>query len=228
MTEEEWLTLDNFERLLDYAAGFGSNRLARLFGCACYRRILPMLHYAESRKAFECAELYADCLIEKEELRAARLLAEQKWSRKKGHYSQVPRNCRENRVDCAIEGVRFLASASDINRVLMQRMAIAVRSAFRAEFGEDDSQRCVYASLIRDIFGNPFRSVDFDPEWLTETTLALARTMYDARNFHAMPILADALQDAGCEDSAILDHCRYANSLHVRGCWVVDLVLGRS
>ena len=102
MTEEEWLTLDNFERLLDYAAGFGSNRLARLFGCACYRRILPMLHYAESRKAFECAELYADCLIEKEELRAARLLAEQKWFQKKPDYKKL-RNGRETSAPSRLE-----------------------------------------------------------------------------------------------------------------------------
>ena len=51
--------------------------------------------------------------------------------------------------------------------------------------------------------------------------------MYEARDFGAMPILADALQDAGCEDAAILDHCRDANGVHVRGCWVVDLVLGK-
>ena len=52
--------------------------------------------------------------------------------------------------------------------------------------------------------------------------------MYDARNFHAMPILADALQDAGCEDATILGHCRDENNLHVRGCWVVDLILGKA
>ncbi len=227
MTEEEWLTTANFERLLDYAAGFGSNRLARLVGCACYRRILPMLHYAESRKALELTELYADCLIEKEVLRAARQLAEQKWFQKKPDYKQL-RNSRETSFYEAFSGVHFLASATDINSVLMLRMAIAVRSAFRAEFSEVDSQRCVYASLIRDIYGNPFRYIDFDPEWLTETSLALAQTMYDARNFHAMPILADALQDAGCEDAAILDHCRDATGPHVRGCWVVDLVLGKA
>ena len=227
MTEEEWLTTDNFERLLDYAAGFGSNRLVRLVGCACYRRILPMLHYAESRKALEYTELYADCLIEKEDLRAARQLAEQKWFQKKPDYKQL-RNSRETSIDRAFSGVHFLASATDINSVLMQRMAIAVRSAFRAEFSEVDVQRSVYASLIRDIFGNPFRSIDFDPEWQTDTAVGLAQTMYDTRNFRAMPILADALQDAGCEDAAILDHCRDENSLHVRGCWVVDLVLGKA
>ena len=186
-----------------------------------------MLQYAESRKALECTELYADCLIEKEDLRAARQLAEQKWFQKKPDYKQL-RNSRETSFDQAFSGVHFLASATDINSKLMQRMAIAVRSAFRAEFSGVDSQRCVYASLLRDIYGNPFRPVAFDPAWRTSTAVGLARTMYDARHFHAMPILADALQDAGCEDTAILDHCRDENGLHVRGCWVVDLVLNKS
>jgi hypothetical protein len=76
--------------------------------------------------------------------------------------------------------------------------------------------------------GNPFRSVAFDPRWRTSTAVGLARTMYDDRDFGAMPILADALQDAGCEDAAILNHCRDPHQVHVRGCWVVDLVLGKT
>jgi hypothetical protein len=83
------------------------------------------------------------------------------------------------------------------------------------------------STLLRDIFGNPFRPVAIDPAWLTSTVLALARQMYDSRDFSAMPILADALQDAGCDSADLLDHCR-SDGPHVRGCWVVDLVLGRS
>jgi hypothetical protein len=81
---------------------------------------------------------------------------------------------------------------------------------------------------LRDIFGNPFRPVSFPPVWRTDTAIALARNMYESRDFSAMPILADALQDAGCDSAAILDHCRSAEQLHVRGCWVVDLVLGKT
>ena len=77
-----------------------------------------------------------------------------------------------------------------------------------------------------DIVGNPFRPVSFLPEWRTDTAVALARQMYESREFGAMPILADALQDAGCDDAAVLDHCRGPGP-HVRGCWVVDLVLGK-
>jgi hypothetical protein len=81
-------------------------------------------------------------------------------------------------------------------------------------------------TLLREIFGNPFRPVPFSQAWRTDTTLALARQMYEARDFSAVPILADALQDAGCDNEDILNHCR-APGVHVRGCWVVDLVLGK-
>src|SRR5262245_41205627 len=83
------------------------------------------------------------------------------------------------------------------------------------------------ASLIRDVFGNPFRPVALDPACLTSTVVSLTRQMYESRDFSLMPILADALQDAGCDNADILDHCR-GGGVHVRGCWVVDLVLGKS
>ncbi|MCE9566326.1 MAG: hypothetical protein K8U57_30245 [Planctomycetes bacterium] len=81
---------------------------------------------------------------------------------------------------------------------------------------------------MRDIFGNPFRPVTFSPEWRTSTAVALARQLYESRDFSAMPILADALQDAGCDIDDILTHCRDEKQVHVRGCWVVDMVLGKS
>ena len=84
-------------------------------------------------------------------------------------------------------------------------------------------ERSLQAAILRDIFGNPFRPVTFSPSWQTDTAVTLASQMYDARDFSAMPILADALQDAGCDSADVLDHCREAGP-HVRGCWVVDLV----
>jgi hypothetical protein len=80
-----------------------------------------------------------------------------------------------------------------------------------------------YPALFDDIAPRP---VSFSPEWRTDTAVALARQMYDSRDFGAMPILADALQDAGCDNEGILTHCR-GEGPHVRGCWVVDLVLGK-
>ena len=83
-----------------------------------------------------------------------------------------------------------------------------------------------HCDLLRDIFGNPFRKVKFNKKWRTDTAIALARQMYESRDFGAMPILADALQDAGCDNEGVLNHCRGPGP-HVRGCWVVDLVLGK-
>jgi hypothetical protein len=81
-------------------------------------------------------------------------------------------------------------------------------------------------TAIRDIFGSSFRPIACSADWRTATAVALGRQMYESRDFGAMPILADALQEAGCDNPDILDHCR-GSGPHVRGCWVVDLVLGR-
>ena len=86
----------------------------------------------------------------------------------------------------------------------------------------------VVIPFLRDIVGNPFRPVAVDPGWLTSTVVDLARGIYAERAFDRLPILADALQDAGCENADILGHCRDPQAVHVRGCWVVDLVLGKS
>jgi len=80
---------------------------------------------------------------------------------------------------------------------------------------------------LRCIFGNPFRPVAIDPQWLTSTVTLLAKGIYDDRAFDRLPILADALQDAGCDNADVLNHCRDTGP-HARGCWVVDLVLGKT
>jgi hypothetical protein len=83
-----------------------------------------------------------------------------------------------------------------------------------------------HSVIIRDIFGNPFRPITFDPSWRTLSAVRLAQTIYDERAFDKMPELGDAFERAGCRDEAILNHCREPGE-HVRGCWVVDMVLGK-
>ena len=82
------------------------------------------------------------------------------------------------------------------------------------------------AALLRDIFGNPFQPVSLDPTWLSSTVQAMATGIYAERAFDRMPILADALEEAGCDNLDILNHCRGPGT-HVLGCWVVDLLLGK-
>jgi hypothetical protein len=89
-------------------------------------------------------------------------------------------------------------------------------------------QEATFHSLIlRDIAGPlPFRPVTIDPRWQSSTVLDLARTIYEQRTFEHLPILADALMDAGCDNEDIIQHCQ-SKEPHVRGCWVLDLLLGK-
>jgi hypothetical protein len=84
-----------------------------------------------------------------------------------------------------------------------------------------------FEEVFREIFGNPFHPVAFDPVWRMSDVMALAEGIYDERAFERMPILADALQDAGCDSDDILNHLRDPNAAHVRGCWALDPILGK-
>ncbi len=102
----------------------------------------------------------------------------------------------------------------------------ATRTALR-QVGQsaDEAQ----GGLLHELFGNPFRRVVLDPAWLrwTDGTVPkMAQAIYDERDFDRLPILADALEEAGCADAAILGHCRFPAE-HVRGCWLLDLILDR-
>jgi hypothetical protein len=103
-----------------------------------------------------------------------------------------------------------------------------MRSALRVFLEQGKDLAPTACSLLRDIFGNPFRPLAFDPAWRTSNTLGLATAMYESRDFANMPILADALEEAGCDVPDVLEHCRNEAGVHVRGCWVVDQVLGKS
>jgi hypothetical protein len=90
----------------------------------------------------------------------------------------------------------------------------------------EETELHAQCTLVRDIFGNPLHSPIANPSWLTSTVTNLAQAIYTDRAFDRMPILADALEDAGCTNQDILAHCRQPGE-HVRGCWVVDLLLGK-
>ncbi|MDY3552759.1 hypothetical protein R5W24_001848 [Gemmata sp. JC717] len=218
MTEEEWLACDDPELLTCEDIGT-RDRKWRLVLCACCRRVWKRLVDERSRRAIEQSERYADGLISDEEMGTAESAAFAAWteiSNKHGDspwragsaaaaYSSqhsIPENDRSNAMGAVIEGFSKAA-----RRTAEQR---------------------AQAQIIRDVFGNPFRLVAFFPSWRTDTVVALAQQMYASRDFSAMPILADALQDAGCDNADVLDHCRDPKGVHVRGCWVVDSVLGKA
>jgi hypothetical protein len=90
----------------------------------------------------------------------------------------------------------------------------------------EEDERRIQCDLLRDIFINPFHAVAFDTFWQTPQVVALADSIYGGRAFDQLLRLAEALEEAGCTNADILAHCR-APGPHVRGCWVVDLLLGK-
>jgi hypothetical protein len=92
------------------------------------------------------------------------------------------------------------------------------------------AERPLEANLLRDLFGNPFRPVAIDPSWLiwnNGTVTRIAETIYREQAFDRMPILADALEEAGCTNPEMLSHCRQEGAVHARGCWLIDLLLNK-
>jgi hypothetical protein len=173
----------------------------------------------------EVRELHAMGQASDEELWEAIEAAAQARDEAKGVFRDAPVNIHR-RPEAAPAWAAAAASTNSetaIQYVLNAAGCVCPRG-WKAGIAEEQAAQCV---LLRDIFGNPFHSAWFGPEWRTSTAVALASQMYDSRDFGAMPILADALQDAGYDNDDILNHCRGPGP-HVRGCWVVDLVLGKS
>ena len=107
---------------------------------------------------------------------------------------------------------------------MVESVAFDANQVFGA--GHERTIRIAHCRIVREIFGNPFLPVTLNIPWLTSTVLALANGIYQEKAFDRMPILADALQDAGCDNEDVLNHCREPGE-HVRGCWVVDLILSK-
>ena len=104
--------------------------------------------------------------------------------------------------------------------------AIGTANQAAAAASDTKVEEEMQAELLRDIFGDPLREIHLDRQFVTPTITAMSKQMYDSHDFVSMPMLANALEAAGCRDTAILDHCR-SPSPHVRGCWVLDLILGK-
>ena len=217
MTEPEWLGATDPAPMLEFLKGKASDRKLRLFGVGCCRRKWKYLADRLFEEAVAVAEVFADDADAVGAVDFARWnagVALARWRRREGSAGV--------HVRAGDAAVRVTYTPPSVAHIALRTSGVPVNSA-AARAREAGEQ----AALVRDIFGNPFRPVAIDPGWLTSTVLALAEGAYAERAFDRLPILADALQDAGCEDAAVLDHCRGEGS-HSRGCWVVDLVLGKS
>jgi hypothetical protein len=207
-------------------------RKLRLWACACCRRVVHLLTDERSRAGLEALERYVDGELGEKEFRAAILAAAKvTWDTEAANAPGSEYNAA-TAVCSAMEDIQDEFTDTEeaagwaVNAVAAEvpdEPATGYDGHITARAAEQRAQ----ADLLREVFGNPFRPVALDPAWLTSDVRALAHAIYAERAFERMPILADALQEAGCESEDVLAHCRSATAPHVRGCWVVDLLLGK-
>jgi hypothetical protein len=217
MTEAEWLTV-HVAALEEAARRLGPRRL-RLFAVAACRGMGPMIDYPPAHAALDAAEVFADTGRSKAALRRTR----QAVQAVRDEEREAAGGVINFRIDTPLFAVHGAATENAMGVVVA---SVLLSHDYAPGGSPEDARRRLYR-VYREIAG-PAEPVAFDPGWRTSTAVALARGMYDGRDFVPMPVLADALQDAGCEDEAVLGHCRDPQAAHVRGCWVVDLVLGKS
>jgi hypothetical protein len=248
MTEAEWLACTDPTPMLKILRGKASERKLRLFAAACCWKIWPLLTARHSslldheRRAVAVAEQnlviaeqYADRLIKRAVIDTAycdvlnllfwRRPEQEPWafalvavlratSTGSGYYGQMWEYDEYDAFLCAGDVGNYIATVA----AWASKRPDDLEAMYRAE-----------AAFLRCILGNPFRPVTLDPAWLAwndGTIQKLAQAIYDDRAFDRLPVLADALEEAGCDNAEILNHCRQLGE-HVRGCWLVDLLLGK-
>ncbi len=243
VTEVEWLACTEPRPMLDFlwTQGKASDRKLRLFAVACCRRIWDLLD-VESRSNVVLTERFADGLVAQEAMPTPwplwsdmedPSLAEDggkrkaiAWARDAARMAAARATDRMGMHHPAWDAAYYAAGA-----VAWQRVGFARKSAEAeawanswntAEAGEHKEQ----VILLRDIIGNPFTSVMIDVTDRAPEVFDLAETIYDHAFFDRLPELSNALEEAGCTNQDILGHCRSGGE-HVRGCWVIDLVLGK-
>lgn len=238
MTEADWLSCTDPQQMLNSLqwASAVSDRKARLLAIAVCRRVGHLLVHAESRACVEAAERYADGLADAAEVAAAGETAEtllgDAWH---GPFARWHEAAAATAAEWACwvdepgEPPEMAAAAGHACERAASALADAnvyVGSPYVAfAEGPDTQEQAYQAALVRDIFGPlPFRRVAFAPAWRTPAAVALSRSMYEGQRFENLPLLGDALEEAGCADPDVLNHCR-RSGVHVKGCWVLDLVL---
>jgi hypothetical protein len=227
-TEASWLQSTTPGSLLVSLKGKRMPRQRRLLAVACCRRVLDLMPDPESRRAVEVAERFGDGAATAEELEAAYLAAQAVTHRRGDECQRLT-----GKEQAAAWNVWRLTYAGQLcaARSGMEEAAVwLLKRARHLGSGPETREKAEQCALIRDVVGNPFRPLpDLDPRWLSWGDGAvpkLARAIYDERRWAELPVLADALEEAGCSDGQLLGHCR-GGAAHARGCWAVDLILGK-
>jgi hypothetical protein len=210
VTEAEWLACTDPSKMLQVILDqFGARKL-RLFACACCRGLGPLLDSERCVHLLTVAERFADGLATEQELALARAAAQpmKRWGEQAAEFAARPS------LDLPWGVLRML----DYIRAAHQRKP------------DKDAARLGQVAIARDIFGNHFPRVKASPawsQWNDGLVPRMAEQIYEERTFDDLPMLADALEEAGCEQRTLLGHLR-GGGVHVPGCWALDVVLARS
>jgi hypothetical protein len=234
VTEAEWLSSTDAQKMLTFLRDRGaSERKLKLAGCACSRRVAPLPADCRLDELVAAAGRVADGEDAGTEVAAilAGLQADitdgMGWSLFQGRagIAFAAAHPPDNRF--YMTAYDWLACAAAWDRVPTATVdpddwgGLPQDPDWRAVWGREREGQ---VAILRDIFGNPLHPLVFEPRWRTEAVVSLSRGIYEERAFDRLSVLGDALEDAGCDSTVVLEHCRGPND-HVRGCWLIDEVL---
>jgi hypothetical protein len=218
MTETEWLACANPLRMLEFLRAKSSDRKLRLFAVACCRRLFDTYGYAPCwEEPLTWAEWYADGKATSLDLTEIEQEVQSDACEPCDSYSAVA------------EAVASAVATRNFDPSLVPGAVIRAANccAYLESIREENEEFASQCDLLRDLFGPLlFRPVVIAPAWLTPGVIEVAHNIYDKRSFDRLPALAKELREAGCAEAIILAHCRKKDA-HVRGCWLIDLLLGR-
>lgn len=254
MTEAEWINCADPQAMLEFLRSDRGEtrrkvgrRKMRLFACACLRGIWPLLRKSGSQEAVKVAERFVDGLAKEQELHGAYRAARAALVDEFPHLATGP-YWQSAEAAVHVAASRFSGGdhdsvahvpASAANAWALDRVGPGQGSERSCRvFESREARQAIHADWLRDIFGNPFRPAPTIERaslaWNEQTVVRLAQNIYDDRQLPVgtldltrLAVLADVLEEAGCQDQEILRHCRQSAE-HVRGCWVVDRILGKT
>lgn len=214
VTADEWdhcprsdrMLLPLHEWLLTHPASARPfDRKLRLYAVACCRQRSSLFEMDLFQRALDAAERFAEGRADTQELDAIMAIPT----------PNTQSHCIENMT------LKLTREAGK-----QYALAAATNLGVATGWGDFESVVRAQAPLLRCLIGNPFRPVTFDPNWRISAVTDLADSIDEDRAFDRLPTLADALEKARCNQPSVLAHCRDCGP-HVRGCWVIDLVLGK-
>ncbi|AMV28725.1 hypothetical protein VT84_30245 [Gemmata sp. SH-PL17] len=230
MTETEWISTDDFQPIHEYLWDNAKSRPRkyRLASCGIYRLTWQLFSDKLESAFIELGEAFAD---------------DPSFAGQVGAYTRVDQIPATFPFDVCFPSDHRTYDSNNVSDVMLfvsDRLGELWREQYPVLNDDDEDEilksarqkftrqaGVVGAIVLRDIFGNPFRPVTVESSWLTSTVTALATGIYAEKAFDRLPILADALMDAGCANDDLLNHLR-SDGPHVRGCWALDLVLGKT